>query len=122
MSIEYRLQYPNEPQFVINKASINNLIKFYWADYIDDYKKKGLYKCENTYFGDTLFYRYHPNINIIKIIKNNILEDLITLDCITDFDHGLLKKAILIASLDNNFEIIDMTEINDVIYFTSKKI
>ena len=94
MSVLYSLQYPIEIPFAINKLTINNLIKFYWASNIEDYQKKGLCKCENTYFGDTLFYKYNPNIDIIKIIKRNMLEDFLTLDNTTDFDSGLLKKAI----------------------------
>jgi len=126
----YKLKKPKEYTIEINKYSINNLIKFVWTDYIEN-TKSCFKKCNNSYYGDNIFYSFHIDINIIKYLKKDILERFLVLDTTimnlskqsedkelfsgeqsskenTELDHGLLKKAILIASLDDNFSILDV--------------
>ena len=103
----YKLKKPKEFTIEINKHSINNLIKFVWTDDIEN-TKSCFKKCKNSYYGDNIYYSFHTDINVIKFLKKHILDSFLTLDTVTDFDYGLLKKAILIASLDDNFTILDV--------------
>ena len=103
----YKLKKPKEFTIEINKHSINNLIKFVWTDDIEN-TKYCFKKCKNSYYGDNIYYSFHTDINVIKFLKKHILDSFLTLDTVTDFDYGLLKKAILIASLDDNFSILDV--------------
>jgi hypothetical protein len=101
----YKLKRPLNFPINIDKHTINNLIRFAWCSYMP--YKSGFRKCDHTYDDDILYYSFHPNIKIIKYLKKHILEDFLTLDSHMDFDYGLLKKSILIATLDNNFSILD---------------
>jgi hypothetical protein len=103
----YKLKHPNDIPLLINKLSVNNLIKFIWTDNIDNCKKRGYTRARFSYFGDNLFYKFNPNIKLLKYIKNDILNDFLTLDVDMGLDDGLLKKALLIASIDHNYIVID---------------
>ncbi len=102
---------PNYFELPINNMSINNLIRFKWCSVSDcnEFIEKG-YKYVNTsYFGNNFYYKLHPQIyNILLSLTKEQIENYITVDIHGTFDYGLIKKALLIASLDNNYDVIDL--------------
>jgi hypothetical protein len=101
----YQIKNPDNIPIVINIHTINNFITFCWTNNIENIEYS---KCIFTYYGDTLFYKINPNIQIIKRLKKELLNKLLTLECEMGFDYGLLKKSIFIATLDNNYSIFDL--------------
>ena len=118
---KYKLIKPSSILIDINTHTINNLIKFTWIACKVRHSDKQYIRCKYSYDNSYLFYKFHPRIEIIKYIQNDELEEFLTLDSHTDFDYGLWKKAILVASLNNDYLILDalLTKKLDVnrIYF-----
>lgn len=107
---------PNDVPLKINKKMINKLINFIWTDkYFSETESYGYRMSKFRYFGDIFYYKIHPKIyQILSLLSNEQIEDYLVLDVEMKFDYGLMKQIILLASFDDNYEIID--------YFIARKI
>ncbi len=107
---------PNDLPLIINKRMINKMIDFIWTDNVyPELISNGYKMSKHKYFGDSFYYKTHSKIfQILSLLSNEKLEDYLVLDAEMKFDYGLMKQIILLASFDDNYEILD--------YFIARKI